>query len=98
MDWTELYKKVVEIIEVYYKEENGQEIIVNQDTKLFGSKGILDSMSLVSIIVEIEELLQEDYGWEILLSNEKAFSRRTSPFLKVSFLIDYIKELYEESK
>ena len=47
---------------------------------------------LVNLVVELEELIQDDYGITITLADEKAMSRRTSPFSRVKYLIDYIKE------
>lgn len=64
-----------------------------ENTRLFGSDGILDSLGLVSFIVTLEETLEEKLGVIIVLADEKAMSRRTSPFVKVSYLADYILEI-----
>lgn len=64
-----------------------------ENTKLFGSDGILDSLGLVSFIVTVEEALEEKLNISILLADEKAMSRRTSPFIRISYLVDYILEI-----
>jgi acyl carrier protein len=66
---------------------------IDLDTKLFGGDGMIDSMSLVALIVQIEELVEELYDISIVLASETAMSRRTSPFSRVKYLVDYIEEL-----
>ena len=53
-------------------------------------------MDLVVLLVKIEELLEEKYDVSITLASEKAMSRRTSPFVRVKYLLDYILELVDE--
>lgn len=72
-------------------------IIETENTRLFGSDGILDSIGLVSFIVAVEEAIEEKLNISIVLANEKAMSRRTSPFIKVSYLADYIFEMINET-
>ena len=67
-----------------------------ENTKLFGGNGILDSLGLVSFIVSVEEVLEDKFDISIVLADEKAMSRRTSPFSKISYLADYILELINE--
>ena len=65
---------------------------VDYDTRLIGSSSIFDSMELVSFIVEVEQFLDEEYGFEIQLASEKAMSRRSSPFISLKSLYDFILE------
>ncbi len=73
------------------------EISVNlelrDELKLFGGESLLDSLGLVSFIVSIEEEIEDKFGISIILADEKAMSRRTSPFSRVSYLVDYILEI-----
>lgn len=64
-----------------------------EELRLFGGDSLLDSLGLVSLIVSIEELIEDNFNKSIILADEKAMSRRTSPFAKVSYLVDYIFEL-----
>lgn len=68
----------------------------NEKTKLFGPSGNLDSMGLVMLNVEIERCVTERFGKNIVLANEKAMSRQTSPFRNVESLAKYLAELIEE--
>lgn len=67
-----------------------------EQTRLFGGSGQLDSLGLVSLIVNIEEAIDDEFGISLILADEKAMSRRNSPFLRISNLIDYIHELIND--
>ena len=69
-----------------------ENIKLSLDSKLFGGGGPLDSMALVNLVVELEEYIEDEFGITVVLADEKAMSRRTSPFSRVSYLTDYIKE------
>ena len=64
-----------------------------EQTKLFGGEGLLDSMGLVSFIVTVEEAIEDEFNISVVLADEKAMSRRTSPFSRISYLVDYIFEV-----
>ena len=53
--------------------EDDQQLIVSPDAPLFGDSGQLDSMSLVALIVDIEEALGEA-GYNVILTAERAMS------------------------
>lgn len=68
------------------------QIGVSVDEPLYGGAGKLDSLSLVALLMDIEELLMDE-GFETVLSSEDAMSQRRSPYRDVSSLVDYISEL-----
>lgn len=88
----ELENKIIKFLEEFLKEELEESIELSLDSKLFGGGGPLDSMALVNLVVDLEELIEDDYGKTITLADEKAMSRRTSPFSRVQNLIDYVQE------
>ena len=88
----ELEIKIIKFLEDFLKEELEESIELSLDSNLFGGGGPLDSMALVNLIVDLEELIEDDYGKTITLADEKAMSRRTSPFSRVQNLIDYVQE------
>jgi acyl carrier protein len=75
--------------------ESGIEVEIDkgEDLRLFGGESLLDSLGLVSLIVSIEELIEDQFDKSVILADEKAMSRRTSPFAKVGYLVDYIYEI-----
>lgn len=66
----------------------------DETTPLYGGKdGTLDSLALVNLIVDLEEKIEDHFGKEILLADEKAMSQRRSPFRSVKTLCNYIESL-----
>lgn len=70
-----------------------QKFIINNQTVLFGEGSRIDSLSLVSVIVDLETIFFDEYGYEISLTDDKAMTRAISPFDNIQNLIDYIDEL-----
>jgi acyl carrier protein len=65
---------------------------IDKNLRLIGEKSDLDSMGLVSLIVEIEETINEYFNTELIIASEKAMSARTSPFINLEKLISFIEE------
>jgi acyl carrier protein len=66
---------------------------ISVKTRLFGSDGILDSIGIVMLITELEEVLEDELSLEITLADDRAMSQKTSPFRNVGTLIQYIEKL-----
>jgi acyl carrier protein len=89
-----------ELIEVIIKvvnelgEQDDVELPPNlgSDTPLFGEAGFLDSMSLVSLVVAVEQAIEDKYGKSVSLANEKALSRQNSPYKSIGSLAEYAAE------
>jgi acyl carrier protein len=71
---------------------------IHAQTTLFGKDGILDSMALVQLVVEVEQRLQSDHRVDLSLTDERAMSRAKSPFRTVASLTAYIAALAGEAK
>ncbi len=74
-----------------------EQIQIDFDTRLFGTDAVLDSLSLVSVIVDVEAAVSEASGRDISLTNDRAMSQAVSPFTDVSTLTDYILLLLSEA-
>lgn len=86
----QIVKSVIQgVIDTMPSEQRFQ---VNNQTVLFGPGSQIDSMTLVSVIVDLEEILSEKFKKDIYLTDDKAMTREKSPFDSVETLIDYIKE------
>lgn len=68
------------------------------DAVLFGSAGKLDSLSLVHLIVAIEQRISEAFGVPVTLADERALSQQASPFRSLGTLADYVVLLLGESR
>jgi acyl carrier protein len=74
-----------------------QQFIVDENTILFGNNSKIDSLSLVSVIVDLEGIFASEYDLEISLTDDRAMTREVSPFDSVTTLVDYIDEIVNEA-
>ena len=91
--------KIEEIVLELVAEINGEcedKFEISEDLILVGENGVLDSMDLVSLIINIEEKLADELDLSITIASDQAFSRKKSPFFNVNSLVDFIIELSEE--
>lgn len=73
-----------------------EKIEFNSDSVLFGENPQIDSLTLVSLVVDLESAISENYDVNISLTDDRAMTREISPFLTVATLRDYIEELLTE--
>ena len=74
------------------------QLVQAPNTVLLGSEGTLDSLQLVSLILDIEGMLQKDFEVPVSVANEQALTRTPSPFRTLGSLAEYVTELLEEEK
>lgn len=60
------------------------------DTKLYGVGGNLDSLALVSFISDLEDRMSDEFGFNVILANDKTMSAKHSPFRNVKALKECI--------
>ena len=75
-----------------------EQISQSPDRVLYGEGGVLDSLGLVSLIVEIEAAVTDEYGVTLSLANNRALSQKSSPFRTVGTLVDYVVNQVEEAQ
>ncbi len=63
---------------------------------LYGAGATIDSLALVSFIVDLETNLADHFGKEISLTDDRAMMREISPFDTFLSLKKYIHELVNE--
>ena len=78
--------------------DEDQHLELATETILLGKNGKTDSITLVNLIISIEESIEENLGFSITLANEKAWSQKNSPFQTIHSLIDYIACIVEEDE
>ena len=64
---------------------------------LFGREGVLDSLGLVSLVMAVEQALEDEMGVTLTLADEKAMSQRRSPFRTIGTLAEYAAGLMREA-
>lgn len=73
-----------------------EQLDVGPGTCLFGADAVLDSLSLVSVIVDVEAAVSDASGRDISLTDDRAMSQPVSPFSDVDALTAYILLLLSE--
>ncbi len=96
-----MYKEIVDLIVATAQDLGEDEIGVStefsEETILFGKDGGLDSMGLVTLIVAVEQALEDRYEKAAGLADEKAMSQARSPYRSVASLARYAVEELEQS-
>lgn len=65
---------------------------VSDDTPIFGGEDGIDSLSLVRLVVAIEQRVSEELDTDVVLSDEKAMSAKRSPYRTAASLADFVAE------
>lgn len=73
------------------------QIAFSPETQLFGPGAALDSLGLVSLIVDVETGVSDAFGREVSLTDDTAMSQVVSPFASVESLSNYIVEMLERA-
>ena len=63
---------------------------VTDETVIVGPEAVIDSIGVVSLIVDIEQRLEMDHQVSVTLANDRAMSQRSSPFRTPAVLADHI--------
>jgi hypothetical protein len=72
------------------EQDGGPPTDLGEATALIGHGAVTTSLGLVSLVVELEQVLAEEHGLELSLTDERAMSQTRSPFRTVGSLVDYI--------
>jgi len=80
-------------------EDMGFPALVNpvESTPLFGGDDGIDSLSLVRLVADVERQAERELGKKVVLADERAMSRRNSPFRTVGTLGELLHERLGEA-
>lgn len=67
-----------------------EKIIINSEAILFGDEATLDSLDLVSVLVDVEAALLDECGFAVSLTDDRAMDQEISPFSNVKNMTNYI--------
>ena len=92
------------IVELIYKavdkineEFPDQQLEKSLDTKLVGESAQLDSLGLISLTLDTEQLISDELNVTITFADERATSQEPSPFRTINTFADYAFLLIEEA-
>ncbi len=71
---------------------------LDESVTLIGPRSVLDSLGLVTLLVDLEQRLDDEHGLTLTLADERALSQKNSPFRTVRSLTEYIFGLVEEAQ
>ena len=77
--------------------ETPVDVAKGANAPLYGSDGALDSLALVSLVIAVEQAINDEFNVTVGLADERAMSRRNSPFKTVESLADYAQGLLTEA-
>jgi acyl carrier protein len=66
--------------------------------RLLGPQSGLDSLHLVSLLINVEREVEDTLGFTLTLANERALSMKESPFRTIESLASYIAALISEAQ
>ena len=79
-------------------EEFDEAFDVSPGSRIYGGESPLDSAAVVSMIIDLEERLAQEFDMDISVSDERAMSQQRSPFRDVSSMVEYLFNLYQEMR
>ena len=80
---------IVEMAQEILDAEGEPSTGLTEETRLFGKEGLFDSMGLVSLIVAVEQEIEDRHGTSVALADEKALSQSSSPYRTIGTLAEY---------
>lgn len=92
----EIVKRAV--LEVFAQTGDAPPTELHSDSVLVGTDAIMDSLGVVSLIVEVEGIVERENGVSVILANEKAMSQKNSPFRTVGILASHLCEMVQEAQ
>src|SRR2546425_10276552 len=66
------------------------------DAPLYGAGGKLESLDFVTLVMEVEEKINAEFGTDITIADEHLLSKKQSPFSSVRTLIEYLEEVLNQ--
>lgn len=90
IDRTLALEIVLSVLRDAVTQNGGDASGVTDETVIVGPGAVLDSIGVVSLIVDIEQRLEMDHQISVTLANDRAMSQRNSPFRTPAVLADHI--------
>ena len=92
MELNEITAVIIRALNEILVERGLDTVKESDDPQLFGSGSVIDSLDLVSIVVQIEEAVRESEGRTVEIVDENSVISNDSPFRTVSTLSNLVKE------
>mgnify|MGYP001412868385 CR=1 FL=1 len=90
MDLNQIKDIIKSSIKSVFEQDDIQNIVITDETEIFGSKSIIDSLQLVNLIIKIEAEVFEQIGEEIIVVDDDAIIAENSPFETIQSLSEFV--------
>lgn len=90
MDQSLVMQRIISAVSDYTGVEAAR---LSAATALFGASGLLDSIGLVNVVLDVEQRIGQETGAALTIADERAMSQRRSPFRTVGSLAEYVAGL-----
>lgn len=93
-----MHQEIVDIIINVSNDLNEQlkkkiEVDKKESANLFGDNGVLDSLALVNLVVQVESEVEEKFGKSIILVDGMNGNQKQAHFATIGSLAEHIAEL-----
>lgn len=82
--------------ELNSKLPSGVRIEKSPDAPLYGKAGKLESLDFVTFIMEVEEKVRDEFGVDVMITDENLLSKEKSPFSTLGTLTEYLEGVLKE--
>mgnify|MGYP001196109212 CR=1 FL=1 len=102
MKYKEAETLIIEVLKEGLDSSSDEEFIAaindaDENTRLFGGKGLLDSMGVVILLSDLEDKIDDEFEIMISLASDSTMSKTRSPFRNIKSLSNYIVKTVEEA-
>lgn len=100
MNRAEVLDLIVTTLQNLLESDSDSETSIHFDerTRLYGSEGLLDSLRLVTLVLDLEQEINDHMGTSITITDSRAMSQERSPFRMVGSLADYILDRLQDEQ
>lgn len=81
-----------------YADDAGLDIELGDETPLFGNDSALDSIGLVTVLAEFEAAINDAFGTDLVLADDRAMAMKRSPFRTPARLLEFAVERVREAQ
>ena len=92
-----LAKQIVSnaVEEINVELDEGGKIGLESDFELLSSSSIIDSLTLIRLLISVERIIEEKTGKSVVVVDESAFETEESPFSTIGSLIGHVNKLIQ---
>jgi hypothetical protein len=95
----EIQKAVISVFDqIVINSDKSYNGIIDEHTPIMGAESPFDSIDLVTFIVTLEQMIEDDWSLLLTLADDRAMSQSISPFKTIGTICDYIELLIKEQQ